>query len=243
MLLDALAPNLKSRLGCVGRQVFERCVAKPRGVRSGQPAQHLGCKLGIRGEIAGALAGFGGKGRTLRELRPRRTGEITQGAQNAFTGETGISRGQSNPAPHIRSPLSRKTRNGASKQFRVSPVDKPPGATQALVERPSLIARQPARRWLSGDIFRPVEEALVEPPTVEGEPGQQRIEPPPETPEAKGKARPHPPDADMDHVSMRIAGTAKEACYPIWPPRRKRIQQCQPHRSALEGEPAQLGIS
>src|ERR1039458_6934921 len=109
MLLDALAPNLKSRLGCVGRQVFERCVAKPRGVRSGQSTENLGRKLGIKGEIARALAGFGGKGRSLRELRPQWTGEITQVAQHAFTGETGISRGQSNPAPHIRSPLERKS--------------------------------------------------------------------------------------------------------------------------------------
>src|ERR1035437_3037081 len=243
MLLDALAPNLISRLGGVGWQVFKRCVAKPRGVRSGQSTENLGRKLGIRGEIAGALAGFGGKGRSLRELRPRRTSEITQVAQHAFTAETGISCSQSNPAPHIRSPLSRKTHNGEGNQFRVPSFNEPPGTTQALVERPSLIARQPARGRFSGDIFRPVEEAFVEPPTVKREPGQQRIWPAAVTPEAKGKARPHPPDADMDHVSMRIAGTAKEACYPIWPPRRKRIQQCQPHRSALEGEPAQLGIS
>src|ERR1035441_1690329 len=187
MLLDALAPNLISRLACVGRQVFKRCVAQPGGVRSGQPTENLGRKLGIRREIAGALAGFGGKGRTLRELRPRWTSEITQVAQHAFTGETGISRRQSNPTPHIRSPFSGKTRNGASKQFRVSSVNKPPGATQTLVKRPSLIARQPARGRLSGDIFRPVEEAFVEPPTVKREPGQQRIEPPPETPEARSE--------------------------------------------------------
>src|ERR1035438_9120866 len=155
MMLDALSPSLISRLGCVGRQVFKRSVAKPRGVRSGQPAQHLGGKLGIRGEIAGALAGFGGKGRTLRELRPRRTGELTQVPQHAFTGETGISCGQSNPTPHIRSPVSRKTRNGAGNQLRVSSVDKPPGATQPLVERPSLITGQPAWGKLPGDIFRP----------------------------------------------------------------------------------------
>src|ERR1035438_5418590 len=145
MMLDALSPSLISRLGCVGRQVFKPSVARPGGVRSRQPTENLGRKLDIRREIAGALAGFGGKGRTLRELRPRWTSEITQVAQHAFTGETGISRRQSNPTPHIRSPLSGKPRNGASNQFRVSSVDKPPGATQALVERPALIARQPAR--------------------------------------------------------------------------------------------------
>jgi hypothetical protein len=32
MLLDALSPSLISRLGCVGRQVFKRSVAKPHGV-------------------------------------------------------------------------------------------------------------------------------------------------------------------------------------------------------------------
>src|ERR1035441_5533849 len=107
MMLDALSPSLISRLSCVGRQVFKRCVAKPGGVRNGQSTENLRRKLGIRGEIAGALAGFGGKGRTLRELRPQQSGEITQVAQHSFTGETGVSRSQSNPkTPKPRNPKS-----------------------------------------------------------------------------------------------------------------------------------------
>ena len=82
----------------------------------------------------------------------------------------------------------------------------------------------------------------MKPITVHRQPPQQRIEPcqgPRNTAAQFASAQ---PGAHVHHVNVRRPGTGEKRQQPIPSPRREVIEQEQPHRRALECEPAKIRL-
>src|SRR5437867_9140994 len=99
ILLNALAPELKGRLHGIGGQVLDRGVAELGGVGSGNATKKLGRQISITSRIIGALAGLGGEGSALSEVRAVRAATSMQCSQNRDADDAGISSRQPDATP------------------------------------------------------------------------------------------------------------------------------------------------
>src|SRR5206468_624825 len=98
-LVNAAAPDFKSRFQVICGQIFQGCVGYRGGFRGRQAAQRLASALGIGGGIACAATRLGRKRGSLRKLRPEHASGFPQRYEGSLVHFTSIYTGKTNATP------------------------------------------------------------------------------------------------------------------------------------------------